>query len=383
MMLRKNYYHVLGLSEAATEDEIRKAYRRLALKYHPDKNKDQGAEEIFKDISEAYEILSNKDKKRVYDSYGVDGLKRNGQRHGFNSNTSQDHFFRDPFDVFRSFFGSLDSFGSNRHPFDTLFQQHTNLQRRFFDHSFHSAPNVFNFTPMFQKTPFQQKTSSDETKKAADKSDGRRKCSVETKTGNDGTIHITKTVVEEDGTVTREIRFRSPSSRRSNDDDIARKTSGLRREQTEPSMKIKTVKPSSTTRNPGTSVPDASSKSEKRKLEVIPMKTNFSNFYANKENQPKSNIISEKPPNGSSRTTKRVLGSSPRYLQPTESSFRKSSLADPDEAENLIQNEFKKQKKSRLVMCNLCYRNFGRSVIDSHKNHCCGVGKTRSTKNNN
>lgn len=71
----KDYYKTLGIQKGATEEDIKKAYRKLALKYHPDKNKAAGAEEKFKEIAEAYEVLSDKKKRDVYDRYGEDGLK--------------------------------------------------------------------------------------------------------------------------------------------------------------------------------------------------------------------------------------------------------------------------------------------------------------------
>lgn len=74
----KDYYKTLGITKTATDDEIKKAYRKLALRYHPDKNKAANAEEKFKEVAEAYEVLSDKSKREVYDKYGEDGLKSGG-----------------------------------------------------------------------------------------------------------------------------------------------------------------------------------------------------------------------------------------------------------------------------------------------------------------
>jgi molecular chaperone DnaJ len=75
----KDYYQVLGLGRNATEDEIKKSYRQLALKYHPDRNPgDKPAEEKFKEASEAYEVLRDPEKRRLYDQYGHEGLRDSG-----------------------------------------------------------------------------------------------------------------------------------------------------------------------------------------------------------------------------------------------------------------------------------------------------------------
>jgi len=77
MRMGKDYYKILGLVRGATsdDDDIKKAYRKMALKYHPDKNKLPGAEERFKEVAEAYEVLSDKRKREIYDQYGEEGLK--------------------------------------------------------------------------------------------------------------------------------------------------------------------------------------------------------------------------------------------------------------------------------------------------------------------
>lgn len=77
MKMGKDYYKILGLARGVNEDDIKKAYRKMALKYHPDKNKAPGAEEKFKEIAEAYEVLSDKRKREIYDQYGEEGLKGN------------------------------------------------------------------------------------------------------------------------------------------------------------------------------------------------------------------------------------------------------------------------------------------------------------------
>src|SRR5688572_3181217 len=80
-----DYYEVLGLKRSASQDEIKKAYRKSALKYHPDRNPgDAQAEKKFKEISEAYEILSDEKKRQIYDQYGADALRGGGMGEGAN-----------------------------------------------------------------------------------------------------------------------------------------------------------------------------------------------------------------------------------------------------------------------------------------------------------
>lgn len=116
-MGKRDYYQVLGIEKSATADEIKKAYRKQALKYHPDKNPgDPEAEENFKEAAEAYQILSNADKKARYDQYGHAGLGGSGAGFGGAGMNIEDIFshFGDIFGGFGGFGGSSRSRGGRR-----------------------------------------------------------------------------------------------------------------------------------------------------------------------------------------------------------------------------------------------------------------------------
>ncbi|CAL8248265.1 unnamed protein product [Merluccius merluccius] len=129
----KDYYKTLGISKGSNEEEIKKAYRRMALRFHPDKNKDANAEDKFKEIAEAYEVLSDPKKRAVYDQLGEEGLKTGGGGTSGAPGGSTYHytFHGDPHATFASFFG-----GSN--PFDMFFGSNRN-------HGHPSRPNGFPF----------------------------------------------------------------------------------------------------------------------------------------------------------------------------------------------------------------------------------------------
>jgi molecular chaperone DnaJ len=110
-MEKRDYYDILGVSKGASKDEIKKAYRKQALKYHPDKNPgDKKAEEHFKEAAEAYEVLSNDEKKSRYDRFGHAGMGNSGGG-GFGNTMTMDDIFSSFGDIFEDAFGS--GFGGN------------------------------------------------------------------------------------------------------------------------------------------------------------------------------------------------------------------------------------------------------------------------------
>ncbi len=131
----KDYYQVLGVSKSATADEIKKAYRKLALQHHPDRNKgDKTAEEKFKEVTKAYEVLSDPQKKQTYDQFGAAAFEQGGptgqgpfggfgQQQGpftytYTTGGGGGGFdfggFSDPFEIFEQFFGGGSPFGRQR-----------------------------------------------------------------------------------------------------------------------------------------------------------------------------------------------------------------------------------------------------------------------------
>ena len=121
MATKRDYYEILGVNKSATEVEIKSAYRKLALKYHPDRNKEAGATEKFKEVNTAYEVIGNPEKRKMYDQFGHAGVSGNqgGNQGPFNYTCTnqggrgfEDIFggFSHPFDIFESFFGGTSPF---------------------------------------------------------------------------------------------------------------------------------------------------------------------------------------------------------------------------------------------------------------------------------
>lgn len=159
---KQDYYAILGIARSATLDDIKKAYRQLALQWHPDKHQGSPeAENRFKNISEAYQILSDSQKRHIYDFYGENEMNnsretsqwtRNHFNFGFSSHSS--FGFQDPFELFEQFFGAMNSFSQFERidPFESFHQQHrvmmSNMMRQM--HEFSMITMNANNVPMQQ-----------------------------------------------------------------------------------------------------------------------------------------------------------------------------------------------------------------------------------------
>src|SRR2546430_16043808 len=109
---KRDYYEVLGIGRGTSEEEIKRAYRKLAVKFHPDKNPDDPhAEEKFKELGEAYDVLMDADKRAAYDRFGHAAFEQGGGFRGCH----------DPFDIFREVFGGGGGGGIGGSIFETFF----------------------------------------------------------------------------------------------------------------------------------------------------------------------------------------------------------------------------------------------------------------------
>src|ERR1700682_609650 len=99
--MKRDYYEILGIVKSASADEIKKSYRKVAMQYHPDRNPgDKSAEEKFKEAAEAYEVLSDTNKKAQYDRYGHAGVSGNGRGHSGGAGMNMEDIFSQFGDIF-------------------------------------------------------------------------------------------------------------------------------------------------------------------------------------------------------------------------------------------------------------------------------------------
>ncbi|KAM4882545.1 dnaJ homolog subfamily B member 7 [Thomomys bottae] len=153
-----DYYELLGVQRYASSEDIKKAYHKVALKWHPDKNPEnkEEAEKKFKEVAEAYEVLSNDEKRVIYDKYGKKGLDGGGRSH-FDNECEDSFTFHKTDDVFKEFFGERDPFSF--HFFEDSLQDLLNSPR----HTCGRSRGTGSFFPTSSEQPVYQRFSSYDT----------------------------------------------------------------------------------------------------------------------------------------------------------------------------------------------------------------------------
>jgi DnaJ family protein B protein 6 len=201
-MNKVDYYQILGISKNSSPPDIKKAYRKLAIKWHPDKNPDNKeiAEEKFKVIAEAYEILSDPSKRKTYDQYGLDTHNHQSSNPNFNTSFNFSNTFTDPFKVFSHVF---DNEGQIRNV-DSMFNV--------FNHSFFNgtsdddttgSENTFNFVQNnFNSSPVSSFSNMSSSSTSTSYVNGVKTTkSVKTKFNNGK--KVTETIINQNGKISK------------------------------------------------------------------------------------------------------------------------------------------------------------------------------------
>ncbi|CAF1585443.1 unnamed protein product [Adineta ricciae] len=138
----KDYYELLGVKRDATDKEIKRRFRQLALQYHPDKNKDPKAEETFRAISEAYDVLIDPKKRQQYNAQGHEFYTSSADPNGFSSFHFNMNDFNRHFDT-ESYFSPYDEHDSFAFPFDSIFDEHDGEAAYFTDGNHYDFADFF------------------------------------------------------------------------------------------------------------------------------------------------------------------------------------------------------------------------------------------------
>ncbi|XP_030295644.1 dnaJ homolog subfamily B member 9-like [Sparus aurata] len=143
ILAKRDYYDILGVTKDATERQIKKAFHKLALKYHPDRNKSPDAEAKFREIAEAYETLSDDKRRREYDQFGHGPSPGEGHRPGGGGGDYNFHQHYHSFN-FDDIFKDFDHFGQHQHHHHHFHSQNQAHQKRHFDSSFQAHQEAMN-----------------------------------------------------------------------------------------------------------------------------------------------------------------------------------------------------------------------------------------------